>query len=178
MSTLCRAGRIWQGNGNQGLCPSDSPANHFPALIPSAPLENNPKYRVKGGRKISDNRKYFGNFRKNSPFPKKFRVIFFGWSDRPGCCAVRLAPSFRANVCAAAFAQNGPKAACGCQFERRITAYYRMSTLITAFPGNEPQIDTDAHRTNQVEFKRMVFQSIRVYPGPSSPQLSGVARAV
>ncbi len=178
MSTLCRAGRIWQGNGNQGLCPSDSPANHFPALIPSAPLENNPKYRVKGGRKISDNRKYFGNISEKQPFSEKISGYFFR-VERPSrslCGASRAElPGKRLRGCVCT---KWTKAACGCQFERRITAYYRMSTLITAFPGNEPQIDTDAHRTNQVEFKRMVFQSIRVYPGPSSPQLSGVARAV
>jgi hypothetical protein len=67
MSTLCRARRECQGNVRQGNKTErvrcfHSPDNHSADRIPSAPLENNPKYRVKGGRKISDNRKYFGLF--------------------------------------------------------------------------------------------------------------------
>jgi hypothetical protein len=43
-------------------------------------------------------------------------------------------------------------------------AYIRLNSLIFAFSENKQQTNTDEHRKNQVEFKRMVFQSICVHP--------------
>ena len=71
MSTLCRAGRkcrnmSWQKNQPRKL--SRFCLTHLSAFL---------KGRVKGGRKISDYRKYFGNISEKQPFSEKISDLFF-----------------------------------------------------------------------------------------------------
>ena len=118
MSTLCRAGQKWQRNGEPAIF-SLFPCQKFPchnflsnpsAILPpgvaarrslsqrSAVLRN---AELKEGATFRIIRKISEIFRKNSPFPKKFRVYFLRWSDRPGRWAARLAPHFRPKMCLA-----------------------------------------------------------------------------
>jgi hypothetical protein len=59
------------------------------------------KGRVKEGPKISDNPKNFGNISDKQPFSEIISDYFFWERDRPGRCAGRLAPHFRAKACLA-----------------------------------------------------------------------------
>jgi hypothetical protein len=94
MSLLCRAKRkcppaiaalsaeavaekAGQGNKTDRVRGFHCPDNDSPDRIPSDPLENNPKYGVKGDPKISDNRKYFGNISEKQPFSEKISDYFF-----------------------------------------------------------------------------------------------------
>jgi hypothetical protein len=70
MSTLCRADREWQKDG--GAEKLESPffcQIHFSAFL---------KGRVKGGRKISDYPKYFGNISEKQPFSENISDLIFG----------------------------------------------------------------------------------------------------
>jgi len=64
MSTLCRAKWRWQPRKLSGFCHI-----HFSALQ---------KCRVKNGRNISDNQKYFGNISEKRPFSEKISDYVFG----------------------------------------------------------------------------------------------------
>jgi hypothetical protein len=65
---------------------------HFSAFL---------KWRVKGGRKVSDFSKNFGNISDKQPFFEKISDYFFRERDRPGRCAGRPAPHFRTKMCLA-----------------------------------------------------------------------------
>jgi hypothetical protein len=69
MSTLCRAAQRWQEYG--GTETSERPffcPTHFSAFLK----------RVNGCRRISDNRKYFGNISEKQPFSEIISDYFFG----------------------------------------------------------------------------------------------------
>jgi hypothetical protein len=69
MSTLCRAAQRWQEYG--GTETSERPffcQIHFSAFLK----------RVNGCRRISDNRKYFGNISEKQPFSEIISDYFFG----------------------------------------------------------------------------------------------------
>jgi len=70
------------------------PSQHLPGMKPL-------KGRVKEGPKISDNPKNFGNISDKQPFSEIISDYFFWERDRPGRCAGRLAPHFRAKACLA-----------------------------------------------------------------------------
>jgi hypothetical protein len=77
MSTLCRAAQRWQEYG--GTETSERPffcQIHFSAFLK----------RVNGCRRISDNRKYFGNISEKQPFSEIISDYFLGKD-----CHVRLA---------------------------------------------------------------------------------------
>jgi hypothetical protein len=106
MSTLCRA--KWNGQGNDwGERPSRSLGGASRAALPvkdvfggtpntarethalQTHLSDFLKGRVKEGRRFRIIRKFSEIFRENSPFPKKFRIIFFGM----GVVCVRVSQS-------------------------------------------------------------------------------------
>ena len=96
MSTFYRAGREWQGNvwqGNQTarVCGFHSLDNHSSDEFSGrSNLSSFLKNRVKGGRKISDNRKFSG---KTARFQKIFGLFF--WSRTCRVSQIRSSlPSF------------------------------------------------------------------------------------
>ena len=96
MSTLCRA--KWERGNVRGARPSRSPGGASRAALPvkevfggtpdpapethALPIHLSAclKGRVNGGRKISDNRKYFGNISEKRPFSEIISDLFF-WAN-------------------------------------------------------------------------------------------------
>src|SRR5271157_2920192 len=72
MSTLCRAGQECQGNKTERVVAFHSPDEFFCPTHLSAFQKG-----VNGCRKISDNRKYFGNISEKQPFSEKISDLFF-----------------------------------------------------------------------------------------------------
>ena len=79
MSTLCRAERGWQKYGG-----AETSAPKAFGVLPTH-LSAFQKCRINGGRKISDNRKYFGNISEKQSFPEIISDLFFcRWIAPPG----------------------------------------------------------------------------------------------